>query len=118
MQALIDFEGWRKWRGYADSVPSIGVASGTAGSHIDKAGEPMAKAISPPPSTITSPTRVRHRAASRSGTDSAPIRPTAAGPVLSSNSGSTGTDSPASFTTSVEKGAMSPDIQELDREDT
>ncbi|KAJ9244638.1 hypothetical protein DTO207G8_2297 [Paecilomyces variotii] len=118
MQALIDFEGWRKWRGYADSVPSIGVASGTAGSHIDKAGEPMAKAISPPPSTITSPTRARHRAASRSGTDSAPIRPTPAGPVLSSNSGSTGTDSPASFTTSVEKGAMSPDIQELDREDT
>ncbi|GAD97612.1 response regulator, putative [Paecilomyces variotii No. 5] len=119
MQALIDFEGWRKWRGYADSVPSIGVASGIHGTHIDKAGEPMAKAISPPPSTIASPTRPRHRAASKSGSDSAPIRPPL-GPLGSSGSGSGSvrTDSPASFTTTREKGAMSPDIQELDREDS
>lgn len=26
MQALIDFEGWRKWRGYEDSPRSIGAA--------------------------------------------------------------------------------------------
>lgn len=74
MQALIDFEGWRKWRGFADPAPSSVT--------IDSATSPMQAgdgrgAEKPEPSSPSEPrSTVTVKAESGSKEDAGPPGPT------------------------------------------
>lgn len=89
MQALIDFEGWRKWRGFADTSRSSATAR-TNGSGEPEQSEPSS------PSESRSTATLKAEGAGVSKQYAQPPRPTdSVGREDSSGSGSTDTlDSP------------------------
>lgn len=68
MQALIDFEGWRKWRGFVDDPLPTSVTDGHASPMH------MSSIVSKPPSP-TSPSSVRSPSKHRSMSIDGPLRP-------------------------------------------
>ncbi|PWY75145.1 hypothetical protein BO70DRAFT_412373 [Aspergillus heteromorphus CBS 117.55] len=101
MQALIDFEGWRKWRGYADEALSPIISDGhTSPMQIggDGVSRKPSPTISPSPSSTASQGGFGAKKERKSLSFLRPIDVT---PEDSSGSGEGGLDSPASPVTSA-----------------